>query len=97
LREYVERFPKPQYFEKKRPWWVPCDCAFPCATENELDGEDAKELLKNDCKLVAEGANMLSTPEAVDQFLPKRITYAPGKAANAGGVAVSGLEMSQNA
>ncbi|GIX44283.1 MAG: NADP-specific glutamate dehydrogenase [Candidatus Hydrogenedentota bacterium] len=97
LREYVERFPKAQYYEKKRPWWVPCDCAFPCATENELDGNDAQELLKNGCSLVAEGANMPSTPEAVDRFLMNRILYAPGKAANAGGVAVSGLEMSQNA
>ncbi|RMH26860.1 MAG: NADP-specific glutamate dehydrogenase [Candidatus Hydrogenedentota bacterium] len=97
LREYAERFPKAQYYEKKRPWWVPCDCAFPCATENELDGNDAQELLKNGCVLVAEGANMPSTPEAVDRFLMNRILYAPGKAANAGGVAVSGLEMSQNA
>lgn len=96
LREYVERFRKAQYFEKKRPWWIPCDCAFPCATENELDGNDAQELLKNGCTLVAEGANMPSTPEAIDQFLMKRIMYAPGKAANAGGVVVSGLEMSQN-
>ncbi len=75
---------------------VPVQVALPCATQNELNGDDAKTLLKNGCICVAEGANMPSTPEAVDQFLGAKIFYGPGKAANAGGVAVSGLEMSQN-
>ncbi|HUU80494.1 MAG TPA: glutamate dehydrogenase, partial [Acidobacteriota bacterium] len=72
------------------------DCAFPCATENEINGKDAQNLVNNGVKLVSEGANMPSTPEAVDIFLDRKILYAPGKAANAGGVAVSGLEMAQN-
>jgi glutamate dehydrogenase (NADP+) len=75
---------------------VPCDCAFPSATQNEISGADAAALLKNGCTLVAEGANMPSTPEAVEAFLAAKIMYAPGKASNAGGVATSGLEMSQN-
>ena len=75
---------------------IPCDCAFPTACENELTGADAKTLLKNGCKLVCEGANMPSTPEAVDAFKAAKILYSPGKASNAGGVAVSGLEMTQN-
>lgn len=95
IKEYAEKFGA-QFLEKKRPWHIPCDCAFPSATENELSGEDAKILLKNKCSLVAEGANMPSTPEAVELFLSKKILYGPGKAANAGGVAVSGLEMAQN-
>jgi glutamate dehydrogenase (NADP+) len=78
-------------------WSVPCDAAFPSATQNELNGEDAKELLKNGCTLVAEGANMPSTQEAVEAFLAANILYGPGKAANAGGVATSQLEMAQNA
>lgn len=73
-----------------------CDCAFPSATQNEIDGNDAATLLKNGCQLVSEGANMPSTPDAVDAYLQKKILYGPGKAANAGGVATSGLEMSQN-
>jgi glutamate dehydrogenase (NADP+) len=77
-------------------WSVPCDVALPCATQNELDGDDAKTLLDNGCFVVSEGANMPSTPEAVDLFVDRKILYGPGKAANAGGVAVSGLEMSQN-
>ena len=77
-------------------WRVPCDVALPCATQNELDGEDARALLDSGCICVSEGANMPSTPEAVDLFVEKKILYGPGKAANAGGVAVSGLEMSQN-
>jgi glutamate dehydrogenase (NADP+) len=77
-------------------WNVPCDVALPCATQNELDGEGAKALIKNGCKIVAEGANMPSTPEAADLFLENKVVFLPGKAANAGGVSVSGLEMSQN-
>lgn len=96
IAEYAKKFPKVQYFEGKRPWQVKCDVALPCATQNELDGEDAKALVKNGCICVAEGANMPSTPEAVDVFLGAKILYGPGKAANAGGVATSGLEMSQN-
>jgi len=95
IKEYAEKFGV-EYLEGKRPWGIKCDCAFPCATQNEIDGEDAKTLLKNGCILVAEGANMPSTPEAIEQFLTQKILYGPGKAANAGGVATSGLEMSQN-
>src|SRR5690606_8079877 len=97
ISEYIEKYPSAEYREGKTPWGVKCDIALPCATQNELNGEDAKTLLKNGCFCVAEGANMPSTPEAVDAFLDARILYAPGKAANAGGVATSGLEMSQNA
>ena len=96
IKEYADKFGV-EYYEGKRPWGVKCDCAFPSATQNEIDGNDAKTLLDNGCHLVAEGANMPCTPEAVDQFIDKKILYAPGKAANAGGVATSGLEMSQNA
>ena len=85
-----------QYFENQKPWGVKCDIALPCATQNELDGEDAKTLVKNGVLCVAEGANMPSTLEAVDVFLAAGTLYAPGKASNAGGVATSGLEMSQN-
>ncbi len=85
-----------EYHEGRGVWSVPCDIALPCATQNELDGEDAKMLVKNGCKVVAEGANMPSTPEAIAVFLENKILYGPGKAANAGGVATSGLEMSQN-
>src|SRR5690606_32963120 len=85
-----------EYHKGKRPWEVPCDIALPCATQNELNREDAITLIKNGCSCVAEGANMPSTPEAVQEFLAARILFGPGKAANAGGVAISGLEMSQN-
>jgi glutamate dehydrogenase (NADP+) len=95
IKEYAEKF-KCKYYEGKRPWGVKCDVAFPSATQNEIDVNDAKELLKNGCVCVSEGANMPSTPDAVDQFLGAKIAYGLGKAANAGGVAVSGLEMSQN-
>jgi glutamate dehydrogenase (NADP+) len=95
IREYADKFGA-EYHADKRPWAIPCDCAFPSATQNELDGDDAKTLLANGCRVVSEGANMPSTPEAVDQFLAAKILYGPGKAANAGGVATSGLEMSQN-
>jgi len=96
IKEYADKFGV-EYLEGKKPWGIKCDCAFPSATQNEIDGEDAKTLLKNGCYLVAEGANMPSTPEAIEQYLAGKILYAPGKAANAGGVATSGLEMSQNA
>jgi glutamate dehydrogenase (NADP+) len=95
IREYAEKFGA-EYREGKRPWDIKCDCAFPSATQNEIDGEDAKTLLNNGCYVISEGANMPSTPEAIEQFLAKKILYGPGKAANAGGVATSGLEMSQN-
>ena len=85
-----------EYRADKRPWDIKCDCAFPSATQNEIDADDAKTLIKNGCYLVAEGANMPSTPEAIEQFIDKKILYGPAKAANAGGVATSGLEMSQN-
>lgn len=96
ISEYVQKYPKAQYTQGQTPWSVKVDCAFPSATQNELNGDDAEMLIKNGCKLVAEGANMPSTPEAVAVFLKNKIMYAPGKAANAGGVATSGLEMSQN-
>jgi len=95
ISEYAEKF-NAQYLDGQRPWNIPCDCAFPSATQNEIDGKDAAQLLKNGCFVVSEGANMPSTPEAVELFVEKRILYGPGKAANAGGVSTSGLEMSQN-
>jgi glutamate dehydrogenase (NADP+) len=95
IKEYADHF-MCAYLEGDRPWNLPCDCAFPSATQNEISGEDAKTLLKNGCTLVSEGANMPSTPAAVDAFLEAKILYGPGKAANAGGVSTSGLEMSQN-
>lgn len=96
IAEYAKQFPSAKYFEGKKVWEVKCDCAFPCATQNELLGEDAEKLLKNGVQLVAEGANMPSDIDAVNKFLAAKILYAPGKASNAGGVATSGLEMSQN-
>ncbi|QIA09479.1 NADP-specific glutamate dehydrogenase [Draconibacterium halophilum] len=95
IKEYADKYAV-QYMEKQRPWIVKCDVALPCATENELNLEEAKMLIGNGCFVVAEGANMPSTEEAVHYFLEKQILYGPGKAANAGGVAVSGLEMTQN-
>jgi len=95
IKEYADKFGA-EYRQGERPWGIKCDCAFPSATQNEIDAEDAKTLLKNGCRVVAEGANMPSTPEAVEQFLAAKILYGPGKAANAGGVATSGVEMSQN-
>lgn len=95
IKEYADKYGC-QYFEGARPWGVKCDVALPCATQNELNEEEAKELIKNGCICVAEGANMPSTPEAVEVLLSAKILYGPGKAANAGGVACSGLEMSQN-
>jgi glutamate dehydrogenase (NADP+) len=97
IREYVDHFKGAKYLAGKRPWSVPCDLAFPSATQNEIDEAEARLLVKNGCYCVSEGANMPSRPEAVDVFLNAKILYGPGKAANAGGVAVSGLEMNQNA
>jgi glutamate dehydrogenase (NADP+) len=96
IGEYVEKYPNAKFVEGKRPWEVKCDVALPCATQNELNGEEAKMLVDNGCICVAEGANMPSTPEAVTVFQNAKILFAPGKASNAGGVATSGLEMSQN-
>lgn len=95
IKDYAKKF-KAEYMEGKRPWCIPCQCAFPSATQNEIDGSDAKTMLKNGCYVISEGANMPSAPEAVDLFVEKKVLYGPGKAANAGGVATSGLEMSQN-
>jgi len=97
ISEYAEQFEGSTYLPGKRPWSVPCDLAFPSATQNEIDENDAKQLIQNGCYCVSEGANMPTMPEAVEVFLNARILYGPGKAANAGGVAVSGLEMNQNA
>ncbi|MGB0527649.1 MAG: NADP-specific glutamate dehydrogenase [Flavobacteriaceae bacterium] len=96
ISAYVEAYPNAKFFEGKTPWSVPCDLALPCATQNELDGDDAALLVKNGLMCVSEGANMPSTPEAIEVFRKAKILFAPGKASNAGGVATSGLEMSQN-
>ncbi len=96
ISEYVQQYPSAKYFAGERPWGVKCDIALPCATQNELNADEAKVLLANGCYCVAEGANMPSTYDAVMLFLDAKILYAPGKASNAGGVATSGLEMSQN-
>jgi glutamate dehydrogenase (NADP+) len=95
IKEYADKY-KAKFVAGRTPWEVKCDIALPCATQNELGGDDANVLVKNGCLAVAEGANMPSTPEAMDLFINKKILFAPGKASNAGGVAVSGLEMSQN-
>lgn len=97
VKPYSYEFPNAQFHQGKRPWEVKCDIALPCATQNELGKEDALNLIKNGVICVAEGANMPSTPDAIEQFLENKILFAPGKAVNAGGVATSGLEMSQNA
>ena len=96
IKEYVQEYPNAQYFEGQRPWSVKCDIAMPCATQNELNEEEAKTLLANGCMCVAEGANMPTTPGAIAAFQSAKILYSPGKASNAGGVATSGLEMTQN-
>ncbi len=96
IKEYADKYKSAKFCDGLGLWNVPCDVALPCATQNEVNGNDAKTLLNNGCVCVAEGANMPSTPDAVDQFVAARIMYGPGKAANAGGVATSGLEMSQN-
>ena len=96
IKEYAEHFQGVSYFEGQRPWSVPCDCAFPCATQNEINGAEAATLIKNGCKLVAEGANMPTDLDGINAYLSAKILYGPAKAANAGGVATSGLEMAQN-
>ena len=96
IKEYVKKFKGAKYVEGQRPWSIKCDCAFPCATQNEITGEDARKLVENGCYLVSEAANMPTVPAGVDLFLERKILFGPGKAANAGGVATSGLEMSQN-
>ena len=95
IKEYADKFGV-EYYEGKRPWIIKCDIALPCATQNEIDGEEAKILVKNGCYVVSEGANMPSTPDAMEVYIQNKILYGPGKAANAGGVATSGLEMTQN-
>ena len=95
IAEYARKFGA-EYRAGESPWSLPCDCAFPSATQNEINGADAATVVKNGCTLVAEGANMPSTPESVDVFIESHVLYGPGKAANAGGVATSGLEMAQN-
>ena len=96
IKEYAVQYPEAQYFADARPWNIPCDIAMPCATQNEIDKTDAEHLLANGCYCVAEGANMPTTPEAIALFQGAKILYSPGKASNAGGVATSGLEMTQN-
>ncbi|NQW41666.1 MAG: NADP-specific glutamate dehydrogenase [Cryomorphaceae bacterium] len=96
ISDYLKKYPSATFVAGKTPWTVACDIAMPCATQNELHGDDAKALIANGVKAVAEGANMPCTPEAVEAFSAKRILFSPGKAANAGGVSTSGLEMSQN-
>jgi len=96
IKEYAAKFKGSEFKAGSTPWGVKCDIALPCATQNELNGKDAEALVKNGCKVVAEGANMPSTPEAIEVFLKNKLLFAPGKASNAGGVATSGLEMSQN-
>lgn len=96
IQEYIKKFPKATFHEGQRPWSVPCDVAFPCATQNEVNGDEARLLLKNGVKAVCEGANMPTDLEGAHEFLKAKILYGPAKAANAGGVAVSGLEQSQN-
>ena len=96
IKEYVEEYPTAKYYEGKRPWYEKADIALPCATQNEINGDEAAALVKNGVIAVAEGANMPSLPEAIKIFQDAKILYSPGKASNAGGVSVSGLEMSQN-
>lgn len=96
IREYQQQYPQSEYFPNERPWRIPCDIALPCATQNEIEEQDALNLIGNGCYCVAEGANMPSTPQAIAVFQQAHILYSPGKASNAGGVATSGLEMTQN-
>ena len=96
IREYAEKYPHAQYFENQRPWGIKCDIAMPCATQNEINADEARTLVGNGCICVAEGANMPTEPEAIEVFQNARLLYSPGKASNAGGVATSGLEMTQN-
>lgn len=96
ISEYVKKFPKAKFYKNKTPWQVPCNIALPCATQNELNANDAEILINNGCICISEGANMPCSPEAISVFRKNKILFAPGKASNAGGVAVSGLEMAQN-
>lgn len=96
IKEYVSQYPNAKYLENQRPWSIPCDIALPCATQNEIEAADAEMLVKNGCYCIAEGANMPTTPEAIAIIQKAKLLYSPGKASNAGGVATSGLEMSQN-
>ena len=96
IKQYIERYPNAEFHSNKTPWEVPCDVGLPCATQNELHLEDAELLIKGGCVCVGEGANMPTTPEAIHLFTENKVLFAPGKASNAGGVAVSGLEMAQN-
>ena len=96
IKEYAEKYPTAKYYPGERPWSIKCDIALPCATQNEIEAADAQKLVDNGCWCVAEGANMPSTPEAIEIFKKHKLLYSPGKASNAGGVATSGLEMSQN-
>ena len=96
IREYAEKHPRAQYFENRRPWGIKCDIAMPCATQNEINADEARTLVGNGCICVAEGANMPTEPDAIEVFQNARLLYSPGKASNAGGVATSGLEMTQN-
>ena len=96
IKEYVQKYPTAQYFENQRPWGIKCDIAMPCATQNEINASEARQLVDNGCICVAEGANMPSEPEAIEIFQQAKLLYSPGKASNAGGVATSGLEMTQN-
>lgn len=96
IKEYADQYPGAEYHAGERPWSVKCDIAMPCATQNELNGDEARTLIANGCMCVAEGANMPCTPEAIEVFQKAKILYSPGKASNAGGVATSGLEMTQN-
>lgn len=96
IKEYADKYKSAQYVDGKTPWGVKCDIALPCATQNEVNENDANMLVRNGCICIAEGANMPSTPEAIEVYINSKILYGPGKAANAGGVATSGLEMTQN-
>ena len=96
IKEYVKQYPQAQYLEDQRPWGIKCDIAMPCATQNEIEAADAEKLVANGCYCVCEGANMPTTPDAIAIFQKAKLLYSPGKASNAGGVATSGLEMSQN-
>ncbi|MHC4443943.1 MAG: NADP-specific glutamate dehydrogenase [Planctomycetota bacterium] len=96
IKEYADKFKGVEYKEGVRPWDIPCQCAFPSATQNEISGQDAQTLVKNDCFVISEGANMPTEPEGIEVFQSNKVLYGPGKAANAGGVACSGLEMAQN-
>jgi glutamate dehydrogenase (NADP+) len=96
ISEYAEKYPTATYYEGKRPWGIKCDIALPCATQNEIELEDAKALIAGGCRCVCEGANMPTTPDAIAAIQAAGLLYSPGKASNAGGVATSALEMSQN-